>query len=488
MDCSVKIVSCSRKQLAVRSDKLTAMNSKLTSSRAAFQRQISVRRQASVSKPSSFHIVSGHPALRTGSALGAAIFSLCLVFSGPSIRADAVTEWNQVMEETVLASNPFLQTRSAAITQLAVFEAVNSIIGEFEPYLEKLPAAPGASAEAAAVAAAHRTLVTLYPDRAATLDALRATSLAALPEGPSRDHGIAVGVAAADAILAMRVDDGSSAAVPYAPGSKPGEWQPTPPAYASAMYPSWGSVTPFAIESGARFRPGTPPSIHSAKYARDYDAVKAFGSLNSNLRSPEKTDVARFYAVVLGIDSYNPAARQVSAVQGKSLSENARTFALLAMAVSDSLIASMNAKYHYNYWRPVTAIRNADTDTNRKTDPDAGFLPLITTPPFPSYPSNHASMGGAARAVLEEIFGDSGHAITLASAKIPEVVRNYTSWKQITDEIDDARIYGGIHFRFDQEAGARLGRNIGKDILQHELRPMKRVHGPVPDGSARRED
>ncbi|HTO04820.1 MAG TPA: vanadium-dependent haloperoxidase [Opitutus sp.] len=413
---------------------------------------------------------------------------MCLFFSGPNVRADVVTEWNHVMEETVLASNPFLQTRSAAITQLAVFEAVNSITGEFEPYLEKLPAPSGASAEAAAVAAAHRALVTLYPNRAATLDALRATSLASIPAGPSRDNGMAVGVAAADAILAVRADDGSSAVVPYTPGSKPGDWQPTPPASAPALYPSWGSVTPFAIESGARFRPGSPPSIRSAKYARDYEEVKAFGSVNSPRRSQEKTDVARFYAVVLGIDSYNPAARQVSAVQGKTLSENARMFALLAMALSDSLIASMDAKYHYNYWRPVTAIRHADTDANRKTEPDDGFLPLITTPPFPSYPSNHASLGGAARAVLEEIFGESGHAITLSSAKIPEVVRHYTSWKQITDDIDDARICGGIHFRFDQEAGARLGRAIGKDIIQHELRPTKRGREPLASGSAIRED
>jgi hypothetical protein len=417
---------------------------------------------------------TSRPFNRMRASIPVLLLAACAFFTGPNAHADAVIAWNKIMEETVLPTNAFLQTRSAAITQLAVFEAVNSIFNEYEPYLENIPAAPGSSAEAAAIAAAHRALVVLHPDRAATLDALRASSLATIPESPARANGIAVGVAAADAMLALRANDGSGTTVPYTPGAEPGDWQPTPPAFLPALNPGWGAVTPFAIESPAQFRPGPPPSIHSGRFARDYNEVKSVGSAQSTTRPVDRTNVARFYAVVLGIDCYNPAARQVSAAQGKSLSENARIFALLAMAVSDALIASTEAKFYYNYWRPVTAIRAGNTDGNRKTQPDANFLPLVTTPPFPSYPSNHGTIAGAARAVLEDVFGKRGHAIVLSSPKIPDVVLNYTVWKQIADDISDARIYGGIHYRFDQEAGTRLGRRIGEDILRHALRP---VHG-----------
>jgi hypothetical protein len=213
--------------------------------------------------------------------------------------------------------------------------------------------------------------------------------------------------------------------------------------------------------------------INSGKFARDSNEVKAVGGLNSTERAADRSDVARFYAAVLGIDSYNPAARQASAAQGKSLAENARIFALLAMAIHDALVSSMEAIYHYGYWRPVTAIRAGDTDGNHKTEPDSSFLPLVTTPAFPSYPSNHASIGGAARAVLEHAFGETGHAITLSSPKIPGVVLTYTAWEQITDDVDDARIYGGIHYRFDQEAGAKQGRRVGEYIIRQELRPIR---------------
>ena len=196
------------------------------------------------------------------------------------------------------------------------------------------------------------------------------------------------------------------------------------------------------------------------------------GAVDSSVRPQDRTNVARFYAVVLVLPVWNDAARQASAAQGKTLSENARIFAVLAMAICDGLISSMETKYHYSYWRPVTAIRVGDTDGNAKTDPDPAWLPLVITPPFPSYPSNHASGSGAARAVLDRLYGKDGHDVTLTSPLVPGVVLNYTAWEQITDDIDDARIYGGIHFRFDQEAGARQGRHVAKYILRNHLRPV----------------
>ena len=202
----------------------------------------------------------------------------------------------------------------------------------------------------------------------------------------------------------------------------------------------------------------------------DYNEVKRVGRVDSPFRPQDRTDVAKFYAATTPVLTWNPAARQVSAAHGKSLSENARIFALLAMAIADGSIAVFESKYYYSYWRPVTAIWGGGIDDNDLTDPDLGWLPLITTPAFPSYPSAHASLSGGARAVLERAFGHRGLAITLSNPAVPGVVLNYTAWEQITDDIDDARVYGGIHFRYDQEAGALQGRHVGKYILRHYLR------------------
>lgn len=383
---------------------------------------------------------------------------------------DAVMDWNQIMQTTVATVNPFFQARSGAIVQIAVFEAVNAIIGDYEPYLGTITAPPGASPEAAAIAAAHRTLVILHPSSAAGLDGLRAASLSAIPDGQSKDDGIAVGEAAAAALLALRSNDGAGAVVPYTPGTDPGDWQPTPPAFAPALLPGWGQVTPFGLRDGAQFRLSPPPPIHSSKFARDYNEVKQVGAVNSTLRPQDRTDVARFYAAATPVDVWNSAARQVSAAQGKTLSENARIFALLAMAICDASIAAFDTKYFYNYWRPVTAIRAGDTDDNHKTDPDPNWLPLIVTPPFPSYPSAHGTLSGAARTVLEHVYGKSQHSITLTHAGAPGIVLDYSSWKQITNDIADARVYGGIHYRFDQTAGARQGRRVASYIFQQYLR------------------
>ena len=272
-------------------------------------------------------------------------------------------------------------------------------------------------------------------------------------------------------MLLLRADDGSAeaATAPYMPGTGPGVWQPTPPAFAPALLPGWGLVTPFGLEEGSQFRAPPPPALHTGKYANDYNEVKLVGRIDSPFRPQDRTDVARFYAAATPIQTSNPAARQVSAAQGKSLSENARIFALLGMAMADGSIAVFDTKYFYNRWRPITAIWNADFDDNRHTDPDPTWLPLIATPPFPSYYSAHATLSGAARAVLERAFGKHGLAITLTNPQLG-LVLNYSSWKQITDDIDDARVYGGVHFRFDQEAGAHQGRRVGKYILRNYLR------------------
>ena len=388
------------------------------------------------------------------------------------VNADTVTDWNAIMQTTVSAppTNPFFQARWGAIVQLAVFEAVNAIEGDYEPYLGSIDAPDGASSDAAAIAAAYRTLVTLRPGSIGTLDAARAASLAAIPDGPAKDDGIAVGESAATAMLLLRSADGAGAVVPYTPGTAPGEWQPTLPAQAAAAFVQWGAVTPFGLDECSQFRLSSPPALRTGKYAMDYLEVMRVGRVDSAFRPQDRTDVANFYAAATPVQVWNSAARQVSVAQGKTLSENARTFAHLAMAVCDASIAVFETKYHYNFWRPVTAIRNGASDGNQLTNPDPDWLPLITTPPFPGYASAHATLSGAAREVLVRAFGADGHAVTLTHPGAAGIVLNYTAWDEITDDIDDARVYGGIHFRFDQEAGAHQGRQVGSYILRNFLR------------------
>jgi hypothetical protein len=409
---------------------------------------------------------------RTVQRITVGVLALMLM-STSMASADVVLDWNTVMLDTIGAQNPFAQARFAAITQTAVFEAVNAITGEYEPYLGMIAAPPSASQEAAAIAAAHGVLKNYFPGSAASLDLARVNSLAAIPNGQARNDGIAVGEAAANALIAERANDGSTLPQFYLPPSaNPGEWQLTPPLCPAAggIFLHWRDLTPFGIESSAQFRSSPPPALTSNKYRKDYSEVREVGELNSPARPQDRTDVARYFAVVGAPHVWNQAANQASVAQGKSLSENARAFALLNMAISDGLVSSMETKYHYIFWRPYTAIRAGDTDGNPKTDPDPLWTTFIPTPCFPSYPSAHASASYAARAVVEKIFGSRGHDITLSHPGVPDVILSYTKFSQITKDIDDARIYGGIHFRFDQEAGARQGRRVGSYIYKNNLR------------------
>jgi hypothetical protein len=393
-------------------------------------------------------------------------------------RADVVLQWNAIMQATVAAQNPFAQARVAAITQLAVFEAVNAITGGYEPYLGTIEAPAGASVDAAAVAAAYRVLKTYFPGDA-SLDSARASSLAAIPDSQAKTDGISVGEAAAAAMIALRSNDGSAPPQFYAPSSSaPGEWQRTAgcPA-AGGAFLHWRNVTPFGLQSSSQFRSEPPPALTSNLYRGDYEEVTAVGGRDSTMRSTDRSDAARFYAVVLAVATWNPAVRQVAAAEGTSTSDTARALALLNVAISDALVSVMETKYHYVFWRPETAIPEGDADGNDRTHADPGFVPFIPTPCFPGYPSAHASASYAAKEIARRIFGAGGHSIVLTSPPSVGVTLTYTTFKEITRAIDDARVDGGIHFRFDQEAGAVQGRSIGKYISKNLLRP---VGGHVP--------
>jgi hypothetical protein len=416
-------------------------------------------------------------ATRTGSARSwtGVVLALLFLLNPVLARADTVLDWNAIMLTTLTGQTPFASARFAAITQLAVFQAVNAITGEYEPYLETIvPPAAGASAEAAAAAAAHAVLKAYFPLKAGALDSAFATSLLAIPNGSEKTDGVAVGEAAAAAMIALRANDGSATPEFYLPASnEPGQWQLTPACSASGgVLLHWRHVVPFGIPAAEDFRLGPPPKLTGGTYSKDYVEVLGVGGTDSGLRPPDRADVARFYAAYSPVSWSNSAARQVAAAQGRSLSENARAFALLNMAMSDATVAAFDTKYYYTAWRPETAIRAGDTDDNPKTDPDAAFQPFIVTPCFPSYPSNHASVSYAAREILERLYGPSGFDITLSSANTPGVALSYTDFKRITEDIDDARVYGGIHFRFDQDAGARQGQRVGAYVYKNNLRAV----------------
>jgi len=390
-------------------------------------------------------------------------------------NADPVLEWNEILIATVREQPPPIQNRFAAITQLAVFEAVNAVTGDYRPYLATIAADRHASPEAAAIGAAHGVLRHYFPDRATTLDDARAQSLAKIPDGPGKAAGIAIGESAAALAIEARVGDGSEPPESYLPSSSdPGGWQPTPdcPA-AGGFFLQWRNVKPFVLRRGDQFRSDPPPTLTGSRYARDFGEVAEVGGRGSARRPRDRAEVAKLYEQVGDALLWNPVARQLATAARHSLGQNARTFALLNMALNDAGIAVMDTKYHYNFWRPETAIEGAATDRNERTHPDSAFAPFIVAPCFPSYPSGHASTSYAAREVLEQLFGVRGHSISVSSAGPPRIALRYVTLKAITTDIDDARIYGGIHFRFDQEEGAEQGRQVGSYIHRHSLRPVR---------------
>lgn len=406
--------------------------------------------------------------------ISAAMLLVGLVATTTAARADVVLDWNAIAARTVApGQSAFAQARYMAIVQLAVFEAVNAITGDYERYLAAPLAAPGgASAEAAAIAAAHRVLKNYFPANTA-IDTDRANSLAGIPDGQAKTDGIAVGEAAAAALIALRAADGSSPPGFFLPSSGvPGAWQTTPSCPpAGGQFYQWKDVTPFGIASASDFLLPDPPELTSNQYAKDYLEVQTVGASNSTVRSAEESDVARLYAGSSPSFAISAAARQIAAAQGLSLSENARALALIMMGINDSLIASFYNKYHHNFWRPETAIR--------ATEPESGFVPFITTPCFPSYPSNHASGTNGGLEMMRRLFGAAGHDITftnnvaaLGGLPAKSVTRHYTQLKQIADDVDNARVYGGIHYRFDQDAGNDLGRAVATEIYKNNLRPL----------------
>ncbi len=390
----------------------------------------------------------------------------------PAQPQDPVMEWNQEAARLTLlpASGlaPVQQTRTMAIVQVSVHDAVNGITRQYRTYLPSSPAPAGASPEAAAIASAHHALRNLFASNAASLDAMFLASLAA--NGLSVDDpGVGYGRSAAAAILAVRANDGAAAAqfnYRARRAGLPGVWVPL--TSAPALLPGWGNVTPWVQTSGSQFRPEGPPPLDSEQYARDYNEIKEIGSINSATRTAEQTQIATFW---LGspVAIWNQPLRNLVAASNFDLSTKARTFALVHMAAADSSIACWDAKYVYNFWRPQPAIRRGDEDGNPLTTADPGWTPLFPTPRHPEYGSGHTTNSSAMATIMQLTFGDApGVPIT---STITGITRQWNTFNQGLDEVIDARIYSGLHFRTADEVGSMHGQQVALFVWANALRP-----------------
>ncbi len=399
-----------------------------------------------------------------------------LALAPASARADVVTDWNEEAIATIGATRTFVVpgSRALAMMHLAMYDAISNITGDAAPYQVIRTAQTDLSPEAAAAAAAHRVLVFVFPARTAQLNARLVRSLAAVPPSPARARAVTYGNAVADAILAWRAQDHAEQTFTYVGVDRPGHWQPTPPAFGPPIYLQWEEVTPFAMTRGSQFRPPPPPALTSPEYAAAVNEVKALGAKDSTVRTPEQTQIAHFWADPVGtattVGRWNQIAQQVAARRGYTRAQHARLFALLNTALADAAIVAWDCKLTADFWRPVTALRQADRDDNPGTAPDPTWEPLIPTPSFPEYVSGHATFSGAAAVILAHEFGDE-NSFAVTSYQPPTVVRHYTSFSQAAREGTMSRLYGGIHYRFSCLEGLRCGQELGEYVWSHYFRP-----------------
>ena len=406
--------------------------------------------------------------------LGAA---LLIASSATSVRADVITDWNTATLNAIRQRRtaPPVASRALAILHLSMYEAVNGIARTHEPY--RVPSAPPASASvvAAASAAAHDVLVALFPADAATFNTLHGSTLAGVKDGPQKSVGIHWGQQVAAEYIAWRSADGADATAAPPAGSGPGAWIPTLPLFANDALPHWGSVWPFVMMHGLQFRPLGPPALISGDWADQYNDVKALGSATSTTRTAEQTQIALFWADGAGTETppghWNSIAQDVGRALGNTMEQNARLFALLNIAVADAAICAWDAKYSFNFWRPVTAIRNGDSDGNPATDADPSWTPLLATPPFPDYVSGHSTFSGAAATVLARFYGTDNIAFTTGSDFLPGVSRSFLSFSAAAAEAAASRLYGGIHYRAANEDGLQAGIQIGERAVTEFLQP-----------------
>ena len=409
------------------------------------------------------------------------VMGLAAAFADPA-RADLISDWNLKAEAIAIEKRllPPPNARGMALLHVAMFEAVNAVDRNYAPYKLKLVAEPNTSREAAAAAAAHAVLIALHPDQQAGLDATLVASLGPIAEGEPKAKGIALGKKAAAEILALRANDGANAPESYHPHTIAGAYVPTIVPVSS----TYGAVKPWVMEKGSQFRPAPPPAFDSATWTNDLNEIQELAGRASSKRTAEQTTIARFWFMT-GPQAWNPIVRQLATQKKLDLTDSARLFALVAIATDDAFISVFDAKYHYNFWRPITAIRNADLTGNKATARDPAWLPFGQsslpfgdTPMHPEYPCAHCITSSAAGTVLKSVFGNDIPEVSMTSGAMPGITRKWTRIQDYVDEISAARIYAGFHYRFSTVVGEEMGRKIGELTVAAQLRRAQAANEP----------
>jgi len=392
---------------------------------------------------------------------------IALMCPGSAVLADVITDWDQKGIDIAVPRMPSTHSqRIMAIMHAAMFDAVNSIERRYQPYIAQLPASPTTSKDAAAAAAAATVLAKLLPGAEDELKGALAAYLTKLPDAEGKSDGIKLGLAVAGKVLEARANDGADALDAYRPKTAPGVYVPTPITVASM----WPNVTPFALKSPSQFRPEPPLLLASAQWATDYNEIKDFGGKASTRRSARQTEDARFW-LVTGPPAYHPIARQLVVSRKMDVMDSARFMALVAMAEADAYIAVMDGKYHYDFWRPITAIRNGNLSGNPAVSPESSWQPVDNTPMHPEYPCAHCICGATLAAVVEALFDTADVAeVTLTSATAPGVTHRWTNLWALSKEVSEARIWAGFHYRFSTRMGEDMGRKVGQYVAGNILK------------------
>jgi hypothetical protein len=406
------------------------------------------------------------------SALPAILAAAAIAAPGSASAADVMSEWNSQLLSAIAASNtaPPRASRMMAMMNVAAYEAVNSVSRRFTPYHQYVNAPAGASREAAAAVASHHVLSQLFPSRQAILDAQLNTHLGLIADGPSKTHGVMLGTSCGQDIIASRSNDNSDMNTTYTGGNAIGQWRPTGPGFQPAAVPHWRYVTPWSVNSATQFRPGPPPDVNSTEYAAAYEEVKELGAANSATRTQHQTDTAFLWRAggntVTPPGQWMQVTQQMVAERELEIDESARAFALVGIAVADAGITSWETKNLYDYWRPETGIQLGDADGNAATAGDASWTPLLTTPNHQSYTSGHSTFSAAAAAVLTGLFGTQNISFTVSGDNI---TRGYSSFADAAADAGMSRIFGGIHWQFDNQAGLASGAAVGQWVLANSL-------------------
>jgi hypothetical protein len=391
-----------------------------------------------------------------------------------SARANVITDWDDkaVVVVTPMASlgntTPYMAERIMAMVHAAMFDAVNSVEPRYRPYLVQLPADPATSKEAAAAAAAAAVLGTIDGKTASEMKTALATYLTSIPDGSAKLDGVRLGEAIAAKVIEARTDDGCDAPDAYRPRTSPGVYVPT----AITINSMWPDMKPFAIAKASQFRPKPPIALDSKEWATDYNEIKDYGGQHSTKRTAQQTEIARFWLIGAPV-AYHPFVRQLVIVKQMSIVDSARFMAFVAIGLNDAFIAVLDAKYHYNFWRPITAIRNGDMDANPATDVEATWQPIASTPMHPEYPCAHCILSGTVAGVVKAALGTTLiPEIAMTSPTAPGVTRRFADMTAYTEEVANARIWAGFHYRFSTRVGTEMGYQLGEYVVENIMQPV----------------